>query len=298
MKKWFSALAAAAALVLPSSAVVAQKSASSPSSLLWKITGPGLKKPSYLFGTIHMICADDYFWTTAMSHSQKACEVVCLEMDLDDPALQMKVAQGMMNTDGKTLRDYFTPDQYKRLERYVRDSLGQSMMMYQMMKPVVLVQMFSMGGEKSGCSDTKSYEMEIMRAASDADQPVMGLETPEEQLKLLNSLPEDSVVAMIMAQVDGTAQGSEAGTTMDSLVAAYKRQDLPALEVLMAGSSEMGMDMGDFLDDRNARWISRMRPMMKRRPTFFAVGAGHLGGKSGVIQLLREAGFTLTPVRE
>src|ERR1043165_3832886 len=93
-------------------------------SLLWRISGKGMAKPSYLFGTIHLLCPDDYVWTPAMEKSLGSCREVCFEMDMDDPAVLTEAASGMMDLSGKPLRDYFTEAQYRKLERFVKDSLG------------------------------------------------------------------------------------------------------------------------------------------------------------------------------
>jgi uncharacterized protein YbaP (TraB family) len=74
-------------------------------TLLWRISGKELIKPSYLFGTIHLICPGDYVWTRAMKQSLAACTQVCFELDMDDPAVLLGGAAGFMNKDGKRLQD-------------------------------------------------------------------------------------------------------------------------------------------------------------------------------------------------
>ncbi len=95
---------------------------SSSKSLLWKVSRADLQKPSYLFGTIHIICKEDYIWTKAMQKSLDASDKVCFEMDLDDPNLVMTIATGMIDNSGKQLKDYFTPEQYAKLEAYISDN--------------------------------------------------------------------------------------------------------------------------------------------------------------------------------
>lgn len=263
-------------------------------SLLWRVSGNGLKEASYVFGTIHAICEQDYFWTPVMQHSLDSSEKLCLELDMDDPAMMMQTMMGMMNMSGEKLSDYFSPDQYKRLERYVEDSLGTSMAMLQMMKPAILMTMLS--GKGMPCETTVAYEMKLMEAAKEADLEIVGLEKVSEQIDLLNSLPTDSIVKEVMEVVDGNAASSD---VFEKLVTAYKNQDLTALNQLMSTEGGMaGGERGPLLDDRNTRWIPRMEKKMKENSVFFAVGAGHLPGNNGVLALLRKAGFTVTPVRD
>lgn len=261
-------------------------------SLLWKISGKGLSKPSFLFGTIHMICQSDFLWTEAMKKSLQESEEVCMEMDMDDPGLTMQVAAGMIDLSGKKLKDYFTPEQYAVLERYAKDSLGMGLEMFQMMKPIVLLPLFTTGS--SNCDSPMSYEMKIMEDAKDQQKEITGLETAQEQMDVMNSIPTDSLVAELVEMAEGKAEDDKMYIKM---VEAYKAQDLPVLYQAMKESGGLSGEWNSFLDDRNKRWISRMESKMKKQRMFFAVGAGHLYGDVGVINLLRKAGYKVEAVR-
>jgi uncharacterized protein YbaP (TraB family) len=266
-------------------------------SLLWKISGNGLSKPSYLFGTIHMICASDFVWTNAMQKAFGSAEKLCLEMDLDDPGLAMEAMMGMMATDGTKLRSYFTDAQWKKLDAVVKAQPGMGGMgldMLQMMKPVMLLSMLSTKGV--ACDSTLSYEMVLMEKAKAGNKEVIGLETAGEQLSALNTLPTDSVIAQIVAFLDGTDEGGS--KELNAMTAAYKMQNLGQLDTLINNSMSLGnaASKGALLDDRNDRWIARMTEKMKPASVFFGVGAGHLPGSKGVIQLLRKAGYKVEPL--
>src|ERR1017187_5099181 len=122
MKGIITWLAGILALFITYSSVAQQKTGDG-KSLLWSIYGKQLAKPSYLFGTIHMICIQDYVWTNQMKESLDKCDKVCFEMDMDDPAVMMQVAGGLVDFNGKKLKDYFTAEQYKLLSSYIKDSL-------------------------------------------------------------------------------------------------------------------------------------------------------------------------------
>jgi uncharacterized protein YbaP (TraB family) len=261
-------------------------------SLLWQVSGQNLDKPSYIFGTIHLICPDDYIWTPSMQKAFEKAQEICFEMDMDDPAVMMTIASGLMDNSGKTLEDHFTPQDYKKLTAYVRDSLNMSITMFNTMKPTLLPMLFS--GKSSYCKLPVSYEDKLTQAAKDAKKNVSGIERPEEQLELFNKLPADSVIKEIMDIVNGIEQDD---TTYNSMIAAYKAQDLPALYELISREKEMDDNMGAFVDERNIKWIPRMIDMMDQRSTFFAVGAGHLWGENGIISLLRKEGYTVKPLR-
>jgi uncharacterized protein len=263
-------------------------------SLLWQVSGNGLKKPSYIFGTIHMICKDDYFWTDAMKQSFAKSDKVCLEMDMDDMNVMMSVTSGMMDKTGKKLSDYFTADQYKRLSKYVKDSLGMEISMFEMMKPVVLQTLMASRG--TYCEDAVSYEEHIMKSAQEASKEILGLESPEDQLKVLESIPVDSVIKSVMEAV-GAGGANEEREEYAQLVSTYKAQDIAGLHKMIVASGEFGGETDVFIDDRNKKWIGPMKGMMNKSSVFFAVGAGHLSGQNGVINLLKNSGYKVEPLK-
>jgi len=260
-------------------------------SLLWSISGHQLKKTSYLFGTIHLICRDDYFWTAKMKESLEQSEKVCFELDLGDPAIMSRAAAGLTDTSGKTLKDYFTPEQYTLIQRYLKDTMGMDISIFQNLKPLALLSAFASGGVS--CPDPTSYEDSILTAAQAQNKGIMGLETPEEPLEALEKLPADSIVSQLMDEVQGTHNDD---SEFSQLVAAYKQQDLPLLYQLINSSESQAEEMGVLLQDRNKKWLPRMCDKMRESSVFFAVGAGHLWGEEGVISLLRKSGYTVRPL--
>lgn len=271
----------------------AQDDAKANKSLLWKISGNGMQKPSYLFGTIHIICKDDYIWTDKMKKSFDAASEVCMEMDMDDPSILMEIASGMLNKEGKKLEDYFSPEEYKLVEQYFRDSMGVSIGMFSGMKPIVLQTLLTTTASP-GCDSVVSYEIKLSETAALQQKEITGLETPAEQIKLLDQIPIDSIIKELL----DIAHGRDSSISdITSMIKAYKNQDIPELYNQILKAKEEGDNLDVFLDERNERWIDRMAERMDQRSVFFAVGAGHLWGPKGLINLLREQGYTVTPVR-
>ena len=261
-------------------------------SLLWRISGKHMSKPSYLFGTMHIICATDYIWTNKMEKSLDSSDEVCFELDMDDPSVMMQVAAAMISTDGKTIKDYLTEEQYNELKKYVDDNMHMDMSVLNQMKPVALQMLFS---EKViSCDTPVSYEERIMAIAKDEEKSVVGLEEAQEQIALFEKLPVDSAIQDIIRAVTSKP---ETDTEYEKMVLLYKKQDVPGLYRLIKRSKEAGLDMGTFLDNRNKRWIDRIVDKMDQRSVFFAVGAGHLWGEKGLITLLRKDGYTVEPIK-
>lgn len=261
-------------------------------SLLWKISGNDIRKPSYLFGTIHLLCKEDYIWTPAMNGALKKADEVCFEMDMDDPGVLLAVASGMIDMSGKTLKERISPADYQIIEQFVEDSLRMNMSMFQQMKPVALQSLFAT--KTINCNDPVSYETNIMEIAQRQKKSITGLEEPSEQLALFDNMDEDTVIRDL---VDMAKDYSHEKKEYKLMLDAYKKQDLPALYEIIHEAEMEGEDMGQLLNERNKKWIERIEDKMEQKSVFFAVGAGHLWGDYGVIALLRAKGYKVEPLR-
>ncbi len=269
-------------------------------SLLWKITGKELTEPSYLFGTIHMINKKDFFFTPVMERSFSDSRRVVFEIDMEDMtdmAAMMPVMMKAFMADGATLSDLLSDEDYEIVSAHF-EKMGLPMVFMERIKPMFLSALTSEDALSftKDTSSIMSYEMELTRMAKMEEKPIDGLETAEFQMSMFDSIPYDVQARML---VDGIKNNDEPDSQLDQLVELYKAQDLYGLQALMAEDPEgLGKYNELLLERRNRNWIPIMEKMMTEGPTFFAVGAGHLGGEAGVIALLREEGYTLTPVRE
>lgn len=261
-------------------------------SLLWKISGKTLAKPSYLFGTMHMICPDDYVWTDAMKNALAASDKVCFELDLDEPGLMQQMSADMAAGDDKPLKAYFSAADYEHLKQFSRDSLELDITEMPAMKPFMLQMLFIT--KMLTCSFPASYEGNIMEEAHKAKKEVLGIEQLQEQLDIFKNFPDDTAAVQIMQFADSFSKMKQDFARM---IASYRAQDLAALYDQTKASKELGDQLGIFLDDRNRKWIPRMSKYMPSNSVFFAVGAAHLYGEAGVIQLLRKAGYTVEPIQ-
>lgn len=229
-----------------------------------------------------------------MQKSLDASDKVCFEMDLDDPNLVMTIATGMIDNSGKQLKDYFTPEQYAKLEAYISDSLQMSMAMVQRLRPIALYSLFIKEGNI--CDDVLSYEQVLSDKAKSTEKEIIGVESAQYQLSLLNKLPTDSVVSDLVDMIDGNSD-TLSTQLYNAMYSAYKEQDIDSLSQLIANSDLSGDLNNIFLNDRNLKWVPTMMDMMEQGSIFFAVGVGHLPGESGIINLLIQEGYTVTPIK-
>ncbi|MEP7322316.1 MAG: TraB/GumN family protein [Saprospiraceae bacterium] len=267
-------------------------------SLLWEISGNGLKKPSYLFGTIHLIGKEDFFFPTSLQDKIAAAEQATFEIDMDDMSSMesmMSIMSKAFMKDGKTLRDFITDKEYKLVNDHFA-AKGLPLQMLERMKPMLLSTFASMdlGGGEDG-SNTKSYEMEIFAKIKELHKPSLGLETVDDQLAIFDSIPYPAQAKMLMESIKSADKENAEYKKMAEM---YKKQDIEQMAKLsVEGDEGLGGYENLFLYDRNKKWIPLMSAMMNDKSTFFAVGAGHLGGPKGVINLLKLAGYKITAVK-
>lgn len=265
--------------------------AQSDKTLLWEISGKGLEKPSFLFGTFHLLCPDDLDVTDAIRTKLKATEQLALELDFDDPNMMTEMQQGMMLTNGKTTKDYLKKADLKLVSQFFKDSLGMDFDQLAVVKPFLLATFIY--PKYLGCQPA-SWEMTLVQLAQTQNAEVLGLETPARQLAAIDIMSFEDQAQMLTESIN---EYNEMKGIFTDMVAIYKEQDV---EKLYNFSNEYfseyaGMEQA-MLEARNREWIPIIEKWSKEKPTFYAVGAGHLGGKTGVIALLRDKGYQVTPV--
>lgn len=283
-----------------SSSVTKVKDYSLENALLWKIEGKGLTEPSYLYGTIHMIEKESFFWPEGTLAAFEDAESITFEIDMDDMS-DMGSMMGIMSkafmADGKTLKDLYSEEDYTFVKDHL-EKMGIPMMLMERLKPMFLTVFASgdieFGKGLGGDSDIKSYEMEFFSLAQDAKKEVNGLETIEFQMSVFDSIPYEAQAEMLIETIKG---GDTEDDAFKEMIDMYKNQNITKMVTFMS-EEEQGIEGYEdvLLYKRNKNWIPVMAKQMAANQVFFAVGAGHLGGKNGVIDLLKNEGYKLTPL--
>ncbi|MEY2631119.1 MAG: hypothetical protein RLZZ469_2017 [Bacteroidota bacterium] len=263
----------------------------SENSLLWKISGNGLKEPSYLFGTIHITC--DATLSEKVKTALDKTQQLCLELDMDDPNLQVEMMNSMMMQNGVTMKSLAKPEDFKAVDAFLTTNLGFSAEMLNPVKPFMVSAMLY---PKMLNCETQSVEAELIKIAKAQNEEVIGLETVGEQLAVFDAIPYQAQMNELVITAKDNMQRDK--TELTEMMAIYKSENVEAMVTFTEKSpNAMTSKYGDvLLKNRNQNWISRMTTIAKNKPTFFGVGAAHLGGKEGVIALLRKAGFTVEAV--
>ncbi|MDO6434523.1 TraB/GumN family protein [Flavitalea sp. BT771] len=263
-----------------------------PHTLLWQISGKGLAKPSYLFGTMHVLCAEDARLSDSLRSVIAHCDEVYFEINLSDMSGMLGALKYMRMNDSKKLSDLLSPKDYERVKAYFTQHPPMLPFgMLERFKPMLVSALIE---EASlGCKTTDGMELMIMKELQ--NKPVNGLETAEFQASLFDSIPYEQQAKDLVNYVDSSEYNRK--TTME-LATVYKEQDLDRLDSLSRkGDPGMSSYMDVLLYGRNRKWATYLTTVLPGKSLLIAVGAAHLPGENGVIDLLRKRGYTLTPVK-
>ena len=275
---------------------IAQKN-SSDKTLLWKINGNGLKQPSYLFGTIHMLCKDDAVLSDSLRSIIKNVKEVYFEVDLDNMFEMLGVLGKMKMNGDTTLQDLLSEADYEKVKNYF-ESKG-SLLPFSMLetyKPMLAASTLQQGGLP--CETTAMMEQVIMEEAKEYQKPIRGLESMGYQASVLDSIPYKLQADQLVSYIDNAMKGGDEDKELSEMLDAYRNQDLQKLEEMLMKSDPSISNYTDvLLYNRNRNWVEKLKDLMPDKSLLIAVGAGHLPGEEGCINLLRKAGFKVTPVK-
>jgi uncharacterized protein len=266
----------------------------SSNTLLWQISGKGLQKPSYLFGTMHILCSGDVSLSENMKNVIKNCDEIYFELDMDNREELMGAMKYLRMNDGIKISELLSKEEFGRVEKYFREAkFPMPIGMMDRFKPIIVSSLI--GEQMMNCDVKNGMEEQIMVENKKHEKQIRGLESTQFQASIFDSIPYDKQAKDLVNYIDSI--DSYKKVTLE-MVDVYKKQDLKRMDSLVH-KSDPGMEqyMDILLYDRNRRWVSMMPGIMNGRSILFAVGAGHLPGDQGVISLLKKAGYTVTPMK-
>jgi len=260
--------------------------------LLWEISQPGIPA-SYLFGTIHSEDPEVLQLAAPVQKAFDASQAVVLEVLLDMNAMVSSSA-AMLLMDGRSLQDLVGEPLFSKAAAAMQVR-GMPEMMTARMQPWAVAVTLSMPTPETG----QVLDVVLYRDALQAGKQLHGLETIKEQLDVFTSMPLADQVTMLK---DAVEHFQEMDSLFAELLSAWKQRDLARLVAI----NEKAMATGDqrFVDDfqkrlivqRNHLMVERMQPHLKGGRTFVAVGALHLPGEQGLLNLLERRGYTVRVV--
>lgn len=259
--------------------------------LLWKVEGKGLEKPSYIYGTIHLACPEDIIISPVLLEIFSKQHALYLEMDLDDPGILAGAFNEITMPGDTTLKSLLGDIDYENISASFEKITRLPLALFN--KAMPLMTMSAIYPSMLSCKNGKSWEMEFVQLAKQKHIPVNGLESLQEQLDVFESVGYEEQAQMLKAALSNIDSLKNEYTNLTEL---YKKGDVEAMSAMIRNSETMGSMEDALLNIRNKNWIPRLHKIMQEQPAFVAVGAGHLGGSMGILQLLKQEGYTVQSV--
>lgn len=256
-------------------------------SILWKIEHPDLEKASYLLGTVHLLCEDDFFLPNKVLERLNTIDQLVLEIDISDPEVIQATLEEMTN--GKKISEELNEEQFAKLDTFVQKIIGAPLQDFDVYGLASLYIIIS--GKVFTCDEIIGMETELIKLANTQNIPVASLETVKEQMTGIKKgfPPLESYRLIFLFE--------ESKEDFNKAVQFYKKENIEeTIRQLMKDKYVSPNARQHIVTNRNANWVAKMPEMMEAKSNLFAVGAGHLVGKDGVIQLLKEKGYKVTPV--
>lgn len=280
--------------------------------LLWKISGNGLQKPSYIIGTYHLAPVSFTDSIKGLKAALDASEQVYGEIvmaDLTSPENQQKAQAAMMLPDGQTLDKLFTADEMTRINALVKSVLGvdmtNPMVAQQLGKLTPYALQVQLGvliylKKHPGFNPNEGFDSYFQKEAAAKGKGVGGLETFDFQINTLyKSATMERQKQLLLCMADNLEFTEE---QTENVVKAFFTQDLDGIEKAMDAKLNNTCDgtpeeKETLIYSRNDNWMKQMPEIMKQKGTFFAVGAGHLPGERGLLTQLKKAGYTVEGIK-
>lgn len=266
--------------------------------LLWKIEHPESNQASYLFGTIHMIPSEHFFLPEGFSNAFSKSSKVFMEINMDDmSSLEnlMGMMDKMMMRDDTTLSDLLHENDYETIKNYFNKS-GLPLALFERFKPMFLSALVSVDGNPMDLQggSIKSYELELSKMAKEENKELGGLETLDFQLSIFDSIPYSVQAKLLLESVQSSENKSE---PLEEIYSHYIKEDLAKMvEQVETSDPTLAPYLEMLVYKRNENWIPSIIEAMKYGSCFFAVGAGHLGGEKGLLNLMIKNGFKINRV--
>jgi uncharacterized protein YbaP (TraB family) len=266
-----------------------------PTSLLWKVSGNGLSKPSYLFGTYHFLTNGFVDTILAVKNAYAESEAVVGEL-LIDSSIQRPIMEASV-LQGTTLQKLLPDTLYAKTSNWFKEEAGLDLLKLDALNPLTIMTAAlaithqKYFPNKPGEVQLDTYFQEL--AKRDGKQ-ILGLETIQMQINAMFKQLTLSRQVEMLNEMFKVKDGLKSGIAV--MNDAYIRNDLNALLQLMYAETYRPEEMKPLLDDRNNYWMQQLPELMKEQSLFVAVGALHLVGETGLVQQLRSKGYTVTPV--
>jgi len=261
---------------------------------LWKLEGK--TNSVYLLGSIHLLNKTNYPLAAPIETAFKEGRVVAFETDIgamSEPDTQMKMIEKMQLPEGQTLKDQLSAETYAALMKCV-EKTGLPEAMVTQFKPVMAATMLlAMDAVQMGLDPEQGVDQHYFRRARESGKKIVPLETVDYQIDLLTGLSKEEGELVVKSMLKDMANRRD---MLGEIVRAWQTGDTAGIDkFLNEATSEAPAIMKRMVTDRNRNWVPKIEGLLRGgKDAIVIVGAAHLVGKEGVVELLRQRGLKVT----
>jgi uncharacterized protein YbaP (TraB family) len=280
--------------VLPICAKDAPAAAATTKHSAWLVKGE--KCSVYLLGSVHVLKSEHYPLPAVFESAFSNASIVVFETDLDE-MMKLDTQRSLLTKaqlpDGQTLKDVLTEKTYADLLAWLKENQVPEMMFASMRPGMVAMTLLALDLQKAGYNQEDGMDLYFEKRCKKYGKTVRGFETVDFQIGLLCDLTKEEGEGVIKSTLKDLKDGQG---KFDELIKAWQTGDTAALEKLMNDAQKDDPAvMKRLVTDRNLKWVPQLQELVKgTNNAVVIVGAGHLVGKDGVVELLKQRGCKVT----
>ena len=264
--------------------------------LLWEISGNGLEKPSYLYGTIHLADKRAFEFSDSVLLKLEGVEAFAMEAlpnDIMGFLFEEILVFDPLNE--KKWKKLIGEEKYAKINKWTVAKVGFSLSDVNTKYPWVLsffAQSANTSKQKATFLDAHLYQLAKLQS-----KKLLGIEKMGDYTALYEDVPIEEQIAQLEEVIDMEGGEKAMEEELEKLLKLYRSGDLKGIDGYIQENAEKGTFNKDkLLLERNEKMANRIAEYAQTQPTFVAIGAAHLAGEKSVIDLLKAKGFQLRPV--
>jgi len=269
--------------------------------ILWKVTGKGMKHPSYLFGTHHLISIQFLDSVPGLYKAFNESNIVIGEIVMNNIDASSKIQQAAIMPDNIIINDLLNDEQSKIVDTELKSVLKLSLKDVCKMNPSLILTMYEMEIYKklTGFTDNNQSDSYFQLVAAEKDKKIVGLETIDQQIADL--FGNGSLEHQADVLVETIQHKDKILNDIIQMNKLYKSGKIDELVELSVGKDNITNlteeDYIKLINTRNAEWLTKLPALFKESSSFVAVDAIHLGGKNGLVRQLQKEGFKVKAIQ-
>ena len=244
---------------------------------------------------MHLLCANDAKLSNNLQSVITNADEIYFEIDMDDfGQLMGGLAAGTMKHD-TTLPQLYTPEEYERVKTFFDNhGMGMQLQLLGKMQPMLVSALVYQA--MLPCAQSDGMELSIMQLAHTKKKEIKGLETIAFQASVLENIPYEKQAKELLQSIDSVEMAAK---ETEEMIKLYKEQDVEKLlEFSLKSEGGATSEIQDvMIDKRNKNWADQFDGITKDKQVLIAVGAGHLGGENGLLNLLKAKGYTIRAIK-